>query len=236
MVVAIIGSDGSGKSSLSADLVRRFDALGRAATHLYFGSGDGPSSLLRWPLRQVRRMLFGRKGRSERQQALQHRHPRTLGAARAVWAIVLAIEKQAKLSRALRSRRRGALVVCDRYPQAQVAGANDGPLLEAWCDDPRRLRRVCATWEARPYRRAERCPPDLVLRLRVDQSTAERRRPDHEPGSLRRRREIVAELRFPEARLGVIELDATRSYAEVVEEAQRAIEDGARVRRAADDG
>jgi hypothetical protein len=230
MVVAVIGSDGSGKSTISADLARRFAARGRATTHLYFGSGDGPSSPVRWPLRQARRVLLGPKGRSERQKALQHRHPQALGAARTVWALVLASEKRAKLRRARRARRRGALVVCDRYPQAQVPGVNDGPLLEAWTGDPRRLRRACAAWEARPYLRADRSPPDLVLRLRVDQSTAELRRPEHDPGSLRRRREVVDGLRFRGATLGVVELDATLSYAEVIEAAERAIEQGGRER------
>jgi hypothetical protein len=222
--VAVLGSDGSGKSTLSAELERRFAARGRATAHVYFGSGDGPSSLLRWPLRRARRVLLGAKGGSERKGAMERRHPQTLGTARAVWALTLAQEKRAKLRRAGRARRGGVLVICDRYPQVEFPGANDGPLLTAWSSAPSRLRRALAAWESRPYQLAHHTPPDLVLRLHIDQPTAERRRPDHDPSYLRRRREMVPQLRFPGARLGVVELDANRDYPEVVEAAERAIE------------
>ena len=57
---------------------------------------------------------------------------RKVSLARAIWAVVLAWEKRAKLRRAVRARNRGMIVICDRFPQTQVMGYNDGPLLAPW--------------------------------------------------------------------------------------------------------
>jgi len=222
-VVALIGSDGSGKSTLTRALV---ETLGTETEvlHLYFGSGDGPSSLVRWPLKRVQRAVFGAKGTTPRKEAVHRRAPRTVRASRSVWALALASEKQTKLRRARRASKRGVLVICDRYPQAQVPGSTDGPLLDGWATSQSRWRRTLAKWEARPYALAHRAQPDLVLRLRVDQPTAERRRPDHDGDELLQRRRLVEELHFDSASLGVVEIDANRSFADVLDDARASIE------------
>jgi hypothetical protein len=96
-------------------------------------------------------------------------------------------------------------------------------LLDGWRHSQRRLAHVLARREALPYEAAERIPPDLVLRLVVDQGTAEQRRPDHDPDDLRRRRDLVASLRFDRARHGVVEINAGLPYARVLTDAAEAI-------------
>lgn len=232
LVLAIVGSDGSGKSTLCRDVTEHLRALG-PVDFIYFGSGDGASSWMRWPLVQVRRLLpesSTRRSRGDRSTPLDdsvdgsRQRSRPVAAARVAWALTLAWEKNSKLRSAKRARRDGRIVVCDRFPQAQVAGLMDGPLLNHWMTHRAGLRRAAAGWEARPYRRAEREPPDLVLRLVVDQSHAEQRRPEHDPRDLRRRRELVAGLRFDGATFGVIDLDATMSVEQVRLHALRAID------------
>jgi thymidylate kinase len=222
LVVAVIGADGSGKSTVTADLRRwfapKFDTL-----PVYFGSGDGPSSVLRAPLRAVRRLALGPKRGVERKARTVARHRRAAGAARAVWALTLAREKDRKLRRAGRARTRGLLVIADRYPQNQMSGTTDGPLLAAWRESPNALLRRLGRLEARPYERAAREPPDLVLRLNVDVDNARRRRPEHDRAFLARRIDIVSRLSFPESRLGVVELDATQPYDHVLHRAIRAV-------------
>ena len=85
------------------------------------------------------------------------------------------------------------------------------------------VRGRLARWEARPYELAERFPPDLVIRLLVDQGTAERRRPAHDPDDLARRRALVSQLAFPEARYGTAEVDACRPFEEVLEAVKGAV-------------
>ena len=223
LVVAVVGADGSGKSTLSRALAHAF-ARRPDAVHVYFGSGDGPSSRLRWPLRQARRVVLGRKGASPARQGAKARHPTAFRTGRAAWALALAQEKRAKLRGVARARARGAMVVCDRYPQAQFPGTNDGPLLHGWATSRSRVKRALAAWEARPYELADRTPPDLVLRLQVDQTTAGERRPGHGQDYLSTRLRVVEQLAFPGATFGVVELDATRPYATVLATARKAVE------------
>jgi thymidylate kinase len=218
LLVVVIGPDGSGKSSVVADLRRwfspKFDTM-----VVYFGSGDGPASALRWPMKALRDVV---RGEHRRRPAADGRDREVRsGWAKALWALALAREKRQRLQRAFDGRNRGLLVICDRYPQAQRPGINDGPLLHGWSGGGVRSR--LARWEARPYELAERFPPDLVIRLRVDQGTAERRRPDHDPDDLARRRALVSQLAFPDARYGTVEVDAGQPYEEVLEAVKGAV-------------
>ena len=65
-------------------------------------------------------------------------------AARVLWALALANEKWRKLRRAMLARSRGLIVICDRYPQTQFPGQNDGPLLWPWLSSPSPIRRALA--------------------------------------------------------------------------------------------
>ena len=225
LIVAVLGADGSGKSTLVGDL-RRWFAPKFDTYPVYFGSGDGQASLLRLPLNLARRRLLGSKDvvarRNAERDADSSRPTGGITTAKAVWALTLAHEKHRKLGRAMRARTRGLLVITDRWPQNQVLGSTDGPLLGTWRTSHSPLRRWLAAVEARPYEAAEQFPPDLVLRLRVDPTTAARRRPEHGEHYLAGRIDIVNSLAFPEARFGVVELDATAPYPTVLDQAVQA--------------
>ena len=222
LLVAVIGSDGSGKSTLCADL-RRWFAPKYDTLPIYLGSGDGPASLLRAPLVFARRLMLGRKADVAQKHAVVERHRRAIGAGKVVWALVLAFEKHRKLKRAMVARTRGLLVITDRFPQTQCPGSNDGPLLSAWRESRNPILRLAAGVEARPYRKADRLPPDLVIRLNVDQATASARRPGNDAAHLAGRIAVVRQLAFPDARFGVVEIDATAPYREVLDQAISAI-------------
>src|SRR6266508_3511029 len=99
-------------------------------------------------------------------------------AGRIPWALTLSFEKRAKLRRMIRARNRGLIVICDRYPQSQVPGFNDGPLLAHWGQHSWALCRALARWEARPYDDAALDPPDLVIKLVLAPEVALTRRPE----------------------------------------------------------
>ena len=46
-----------------------------------------------------------------------------------VWATVVVVEKRIKLLAARRGANRGLVVLTDRYPQNEILGFNEGPLL-----------------------------------------------------------------------------------------------------------
>jgi len=233
LYVVLLGADGSGKSTLARGLLR--ELAGKLDTErVYLGAGDGKSSLLRRPLiwardalvragllRHERRAQEGSPARPARARAgASPRRRLPVRLARAVWALVLAREKGAKLRRSWRKRHAGAIVIADRYPQVQLPGFNDGPLLHAWRRSGSGLRRWLGELEGRCYERAARQSPDLVIRLAIDVETAVARDPNLDPEFSRRRIEAVRSFRFPPA-TRVVELGA-REPAEVVR--RRALE------------
>ena len=108
-------------------------------------------------------------------------------------------------------------------PQAQVPGIIDGPLLDAWLSSDSRWRQGLARWERKPYEQAHAFQPDLVIRLNVDEETAARRRPGHDPQSLVTRKQVVEGLLFERAELGVVEMDANQPFDTVFVEARAAM-------------
>src|SRR3989442_1480600 len=142
VMVAFLGSDGAGKSTLTRALAsllaQKLDVF-----LMYFGSGDGPGSLLRWPLRVARRVTerLGLLSRPARQDGAtsagadggggigpgrRYRPLQSFGLV--LWALALAVEKRRKLRASWQARSHGMLVLTDRYPPEQLAGCTDVPL------------------------------------------------------------------------------------------------------------
>lgn len=215
-IVAVIGADGAGKSTLVAMTARSL-ASKVAVTTAYFGSGDGPAAWYRVPLRWARRVADERIHDGSTARSAAPVAPLAPGwtvedVGRLLWACTLALEKNQKARRAARARSHGYLVLCDRYPQVQFPGGNDGPLLTAWGEHGSRLIRRLVRWERDQYDRAVRVQPDLVLHLAVDLDTAVARRPDHDPDDLRARIDRVARLDFEAP---IRQVDATGSPRQV---------------------
>ena len=223
LVVAFLGSDGSGKSTLVREIGRTY-ASKIDVYRVYFGSGDGPASLLRLPLRVARR-LYVRVVRGPRQGPRIGTVPASArtakrgaaGLGRLLWGLSLAREKGRRLQSAWRARSLGMLVLADRFPQTQVLGFNDGPLLSDLQHSPGRIARWFASREARAYEWANRYPPDLVIRLNVSPPVAVGRKPEMTLQEVTRRVQAVRSLTFgPGAK--VVDLDADRPLEEVVRE------------------
>ncbi|MBY5161755.1 oligosaccharide flippase family protein [Salsipaludibacter albus] len=199
-IVAVLGADGSGKSTLTARLGGDLaDVLpGTPVEWLYLGSGDGPAAWYRRPMKAVRDRLdppSTRKGVPGPAGARSSGLRATLRTSlRTAWACTLAAEKVGKTRHADRARRRGAIVVCDRYPQTQCPGGNDGPLLDHWSASASGVLRAVARWEWRAYERALQVLPDLVLKLDVPVEVAHGRRPGLDPEYLRARVHLVRAL------------------------------------------
>jgi hypothetical protein len=212
LCVAFVGSDGAGKSTVVQAVTDWLGAHLRVA-RVYLGSGQGSSSLLRWPLLLAHRLTASRtpkagstkdgaSGAAPTRRGLRERF-------RPLWALVLALEKRSKLRAVFRARQRGAIVICDRWPQNEILGFNDGPLLGAWQQSPSRWRRALARWERVPYRWAELHPPDLVVKLVASEAVALHRKPDMTRAEVARRIAAVRALRFGCApRTLVVDADA----------------------------
>lgn len=231
LLVAVVGADGSGKSTLTKELTAwaggKFDVV-----RLYLGSGDGHAAFYRAPLKwrrdRIRRVARGEDARAA--PTLETRREASPGDARralrrveaTLWGITLALEKRAKCRLAAKLKRAGFVVVTDRWPQTQVEGALDGPLLGALAHDGGSLAARLAAWERRVYEEAARgAPPDVVLQLRVSPEVALRRKPDHAADHVTRRTEVVDALTFPAPTL-VRPIDADLPRDEVERDAKLA--------------
>jgi hypothetical protein len=234
-VIALVGSDGSGKSVLArvlaAWLGAKLDVL-----PVYFGSGDGPSAPYRLPLKLAHRLLRPALGARNAAPPRKRKQPgpaaldpardgRLRAAARVPWALALSLEKRGKLRRMVRARDRGMIVVCDRFPQTEIPGFNDGPLLAHWRGHPSGLCRALAAWEARPYvEAASSSTPDLVIKLAVTPIVALARRPEMSFDEVVRRVRAVHRLRYPPPAT-VVEIDADAPFEQVTLEAKRLVWD-----------
>lgn len=222
VIIAVLGSDGAGKSTLVAEMTRWL-AWKTDVVPLYFGSGDGPASLLRrllGALSHFYHLASGRSGARRAHSPLASRDAarRPAGMRRLFqmcWALALAREKRHRLATARRARDRGRIVICDRFPQSQIPGTTDGPLLHQWSAHRNRILSWLSRWESCAYARCAACPPDLVLKLCVSPQAASERKPGMDAGYFASRGEVVRALRYPPD-TKVVEIDADQPLAHVM--------------------
>lgn len=220
VVVALMGVDGSGKSTAVAAL-RRWLGAEVDTMPIYFGTGDGRPSLLLLPLKMLV-PLFTRLT-SSRPKGSSHgnvssRPPGAIyGSLLALWSFILAIEKRKKLTQARRAADRGMVVIADRYPQDQIVSFNDGPLLPRLRRVPGWLRR----FEAASYALARRLPPDLVIKLTASPELIAQREPAMNKDVIRQRVEQLGLLAFPHST--VVCIDAAQPLDSVIRQIKREV-------------
>lgn len=218
-LIAIIGADGSGKSTVCDHIVGwigRYGPAGRA--HLGKQSGNIGRALARLPLmgasmdRRIRREVDGVNDRIKAD--LQ---PRLFPA---LVMSLFTLRRRLRFKRMLALRKRGLIVITDRYPQVEIPGAYDGP---GFPDNARgswlvlrlaRYEHATFAWMA-SYR------PDLVLRLNVDLDTACMRKPDHSREALGRKIAVTPLLTYGGAR--IVDIDSNQPITRVIEQAEAAV-------------
>jgi len=167
-VVGVVGSDGSGKSTLVREVSRWLGGFLSVAT-VHGGKPPptpttlAPRALLPLLRRLVPRYRLSRleAGSATGLETLPRGHLLILHALRAV---MLGYERKRLLVRAHRRAAGGTIVIADRYPTRQP-GVPEGPSLHFLLEDARLLYRWLARVEERLYRSIP--PPDLILSLNV---------------------------------------------------------------------
>jgi thymidylate kinase len=208
-LIALVGCDGSGKSTLSNDMLALFSPDHRIALcYLGLGSGEMGERIKRWPL--VGAWLERRIARRAGQTRTAGRTIPGLGTALVVY--LFSIVRLRRFRQVLALRRRGVIVLTDRYPQIEVAGFYDGPGLSAGRPGTRVVAAL-AHRERRMYEWMASFAPDVVIRLNVDLETAHARKPDHGYDLLRQKVEVTPRLRFNGA--PIVDIDSTEPYENV---------------------
>jgi len=216
-LIAVVGSDGSGKSTLSADLLTHIRRTRKAeAGYLGLGSGEQGRRIGRWPIigPPLHRFLDGIA------DTLREPGAPIPGMLAARYALRRSHRRRAKFEELVAQRRAGITVVTDRYPQLEVPGLHDGPILAGRATSPR-LAAMQAE-ERALYAEMAAYVPTLVIRLHVDVDTVMARKPDHDRALITRKVETVPMLAFNGA--PIVDIDATIPYEEELAIATAAVD------------
>ena len=220
IVVAVVGIDGSGKTTLVA-AIRQWLGPEVDVLPIYFGTGGGRPSLLLLPFKllvPLATSLLRSKPAGSSHGNVSDRSPGAIySILLGVWASLVAVEKRKKLLTARRGADRGMVVVADRFPQDQIADFNDAPLLPRLAKVPAWLRR----FEANAYALARRLPPDLVIKLQTSPDVIMSREPDMDPLVVQKRVPALQRLTFGSP--NVVSIDAGQPLAEVIRSAKAEI-------------
>ena len=225
-IIAVLGADGSGKSTITKK-IHTWLTWTLDVYPVYLGSGDGRCSLIRWPMRLAFRVLgpflrrhYPAPPRDDTGDGTGSRY-RRVSPARALWALVLALEKQSKMRAVVKARNRGMIVVCDRFPQIQVRDF-DGPMLVSWRESSSLVLRRLGQWESKIYRQLVDIAPDLVIKLEVPPEVAVIRAPDMSLEESRWRMAAVRQIKYGRGSQTLV-IDGTRPLDEVLLGVKKAI-------------
>lgn len=215
-VIAVVGCDGSGKSTLTADLFAQLrDEQPTELLYLGQSSGNIADWIRSLPLIGA---AFGRYLVRKAERA--HAKEKTSASPDIPTALVIHLLsrwRKHKFRRMLALDRRGVVVIADRYPQAEVPGFYfDGPGLTAR-DARNAVVRWLAARELRLYQRMAGHLPALVIRLNIDADTAHARKPDHKLSMLQDKVTVIPTLHFNGAR--ILDLNGCDPYPQVLQAA-----------------
>ena len=217
-LIAVIGCDGSGKSTVSEAVLAWVQGYGPAiAAHLGKQSGNIGRALARLPL------VGGRLDRAiakKTDHTRKQREQKTPGLLTALVIYAFSLRRLRRFKRMMAARRQGLIIVTDRYPQLELPGAYDGTGLSVQAPG-NALVRWLARRELRHYQWMTSFRPDLVIRLLVDLDTACARKPDHRRELLRDKVAATPMLSFNGA--PIVDVDATQPLDQVLAAATSAV-------------
>jgi thymidylate kinase len=180
LCIAVIGADGSGKSTVTADLQRTFKTK-LDVYKVYLGRGDGKKSFARRILLWAKQLIAPAKGNINKNSSSLYKPKMSEGlfatVYRCIEALTVASEKKSNLKLAHQAKQKGMLVICDRFPQNQLMGYNDGPLLHHLLASKNPVLKAISRKEAKVYDYANNNTPDIIFKLIANAEVVEARKP-----------------------------------------------------------
>ncbi len=218
-LIALIGCDGSGKSTVSEELVVWVGGFGPvAAAHL----GKQQGNMGRWfaglPLVGGWFGRFiGRKASTVHQSRGKNKAPDFLPA---LVMHAFTLRRKRRFRRMMALRKKGLIVIADRYPQLDIPSAADGPDMSVDAQGGGFVHWL-AQREQAAFEWMTSFRPDLVIRLNVDLDTAFARKPDHSREALERKLKIIPQLTLNGA--PIVDIDASQPLDQVLAAATAAV-------------
>lgn len=225
-VIAILGIDGSGKSSLLATL-HVWLRLQGPVKKIYFGSGDGPMSLARRVVALTGKARHALRLKRQAPTPIEHDislseksscEDTRLRIRYFMDHLLIARERKRSIRQMIRVRSKGGFVLADRFPQAQLLGGMDGPKLSRFIKHRFWLVRRLVAWEKSVYEYGQNNGPDLVIVLDLGVETARKRAHSHTVAQLKERIRQIETFEFPLSR--VVHIDAEQTLEQVANKAK----------------
>ncbi len=227
LVIAVIGADGSGTSTVSENLQSTFSKK-IDVYKIYLGKGRAGG--LSWPRKLL--ATFRKNIISAKKRIRVSNEPKVeelginIGIKPNLFsyieALIVAYEKYKKLKKMQAARKKGMLVICDRYPQNQVLGYNDGPVLQNLSTSKNFLLRAMSRSEASVYQYAEKHAPDVVFKLVADAHVIKTRKPRMVGADiLQTKVDGIKALHFPKSHM--VTIDAAQPLTDVLQAIKKEI-------------
>jgi thymidylate kinase len=218
-LIAIIGCDGSGKSTVSEELLVWAHGFGpTAAAHLGKQQGNAGRWFATLPviggwfehfIERKTATVHSSRGKNKAPDLLPAlvMHAFTL---RRIW----------RFRRMMKLRHKGMIIIADRFPQLDFPSAFDGPDMAVGSEGSRFVQWL-AQREQKAFEWMTSYRPDLAIRLNVDLDTACARKPDHRREALERKIAITPRLTLNGAKF--VEVDANQPLEQVLAAAKVAM-------------
>ncbi len=214
MLIAILGGDGSGKTTAVDELRRRLDEeFDVIKVHMGKPAWSATTIIVRAILKIGRSLGLYPFVKEGTEPSLDTNSPSFPGYPWLIREVCTARDRYLSYRQARRFATNGGLVICDRFPLPQIKimdGAQVGRVTEGIKTNS--LIKFLAAVESRYYRQI--MLPDLLVVLRVDPEVCVQRKTDETPDSVRSRSQEIWNLDWCETRAHVI--DASRSKQQVL--------------------
>lgn len=204
-VIAIIGCDGSGKSTITKEIVKWL-SWKIEVKHIYLGSGNGYFSIYKMIKNEILKRV---KENTEIKNTLLEIKQKNI--------LMKKLEElqnyrfSSRLKRLIRKNQKyiknGAIVITDRYPQNQFIGIFDGPKIE-------KESSYLAKLEKKNFMTIENYFPDIVIKLKLPLEMILLRRPDDNIDILKKKTKIVEQLNYNNSLQ--LEVDASMPFEEEI--------------------
>jgi|SRR5690554_827807 len=207
VVISLMGPDGAGKSTQTKLITKEFKKK-VDVKFIYMGSGKGEKSFQRKIIDTIFDVILRIRPKNNKAVKTNNKidendTPKSLSNKSkitqfilSIKAVSLAFERKNKLKKIKKERKKGTIVICDRYPQTEFPGFNDGLRLVDNLDSKSSILRSFARYEKHCYDLANEIYPDLVVKFSGNVDVLHYRRPEMDRKELEAKQDGILKLKF----------------------------------------